>query len=414
METRAMPDALDFGQESVYCPSIDRSSSSSTTKETMEIIADAEGVVFTERKRVSLPTESGDLLDALEKEFFTTQSRRTIPMVDDLSIPSTTTEEHVDTTPGLYNSQFNLDGMPTAHPFPTGCLPAREPLQSMISEFAYPRAISADAMALQILNTPLGQLPTSYQALAADHVPKELAQHGIAFLVYGTTRVKNATASMDARSQSAVSFYKRFGVHVTNDADDGGGLVNWRTVFYVVDYMRRFPTAACYQIEDQPFVEFAGTDEAYDFENWHAREDHATRLFAIAMCAGDSESAVCQLDRLLRFKRSQGRSSHCVTVENQALVFVDYTIDDGDDGSKRRPHTAWINVALNDDVVHDLLRMRHLNEEYYDGPYCETCRVHHIQKLSYCGKCLVTQYCSLKCKKQDARKHKKLCQHNRK
>ncbi len=418
METLVANDSAGFGQESVFFspPSVQSSTlpPSSTKihkKQSIqtEPVALAEGLVFAE----SAAPDS--ILDALEEEFFSPSSVENLecPVVSvEESVPvATNPTEPVQETPGLYNSQFNLDGMPTAHPFPLGCLPNREPLKSMVSEFAYPSSVSADAFERHIIATPLGQLPTSYQDMAAPDVPRPLVQQGMAFIVYAGTSTKTATkdATTSTASQSAVSFYRRFGVHVTNDAEDGGRLINWRTLFYVVDYMRRYPTASCYTIEDQPFVEFAGVDREYDFDNWHVREEHAVRLFAIALCTQDSESSVCQLDRLLRFKRSQGRDSHCITIEGKALIFADYTIDD----EGRRVHTAWIDVALNNDVVQDLLRTRHSNEEYYDGPYCETCRVHHC-KLSYCNQCHVVQYCSLKCKKQDSRKHKKLCIHNRK
>jgi hypothetical protein len=356
-----------------------------------------------------------DLLCCIDAEFVKRQDLFTTTVEAAAEQVKVTEEEP------RYDAQFNADGRPVSHPFPDGVLPPRAPLQSLVSEFVYPCVVTEQQIEAQLALTPLGQRPLSHREMATPHVPLALAQTGAGFLAYAASRNRD-TPQKHAVSQAALDFYRRFGVHICDEETKQP--VNWRTVFYVVDFMRRLPTAECYLIEEQPFVDFAGLD-TYDFENWHVKQPHALRLFAIALETGDDESLVCQLDRYLRFMRSNCEASHCVTFHrtserddappesmNQALAFIDYAIPDSASGCGWAVYTAWLNIGLNADVVKDLQRTSHAGEEYYDGPACATCRKHHCQ-LSYCNVCKCVQYCSLKCRKQDRKKHKKLCLHKR-
>lgn len=339
-------------------------------------------------------------------------------LCDDTKTEATTTGT-TTTEPVIVNStkfepteQYDANGRPIEEPIPREFLPPTpelidgEPWQNdIVSQEEF------DAVAHTMALPPFPE--EGPQSLVAPHVPENLVELSIGYIVYMTTK-KAATSYSAAQkktaamSQTARAFYERFGVYATDSANR---LVNWRTVFLVAHLMRRLPTADAYDIDDDLFSGTQGMSE-YNLDNWHAKKDHAIRMIVISQLSGDNVEAVYTLDLLMRFRRSMTRATHCVTfhdmgikkaARNQSLCFVSF-LNDADE-----LHTSWLSVGLDDDVVKKMPISR--SAPYHDGPYCNTCKSHHIS-LMYCTKCYCVQYCSMRCLKDDKRLHTKLCLRN--
>lgn len=284
--------------------------------------------------------------------------------------------------------QYNANGHPAADPIPSTFIPHAEQMLPLDEEEVTHEELEAVMFHMNIPTMPL----VGHRAMWADNVPKELAEHGIAFLLkryHKTGPTKNLK-----------SFTHQFFAAIT---DERKRLVNWRSVYLVTHYMRLFSSGACYNIEDDLFSERFGTTE-YNLDNWQRKREHAIRLLAISQLTGDSLGAVFTLDAFLRYKRSVTEADYCITYQNRAFVFIDFLDDDN------KAHTCWIDIALNSEEALKLDK----NDAYYDSPCCATCLKHHGDtKLSYCSRCKSIQYCSTKCRKLDYRKHNPLCEAKR-
>ena len=131
------------------------------------------------------------LFQAIDEEFFIQQSSAAttatiVPVEATVATPSPTPvrEEYVE----RYDAQFNVDGRPVSHPFPAEVIPKHTPVQSIVSEFAYPCVVTEEQIKTQMAQTPLGKRPSSHTEMATRYVPRPVAEQAIAFLSYTKSR----------------------------------------------------------------------------------------------------------------------------------------------------------------------------------------------------------------------------------